>query len=315
MDACDTPGARLQRLEGYLAQDPRNPALLAETCAAALAAADTRRAAALVEMGGELGAATHDGLQCLFLRALHQAGRVAEAAAWVEAQRTAGKLRACASAVASLVAIDADDFAAAKTLADAALAAGEPGPEALVARAYVAIAEQDPAAATRLLQRALQQLPEDGRTWSALGLASLQAGEPAQARAHFERALAGMPRHVGTWHGLGWACLVLRDPEAARHAFENAIAVDRNVAESHAGLGLALLLAGRPEEAQRPLAQAERLDRANLTGRFARAWQRGQAQDAAALQALAARLLDRPGFFGGRLAEAVAHQRAKTTAP
>jgi tetratricopeptide (TPR) repeat protein len=315
MDHDDVRRARLQRLEAYRAQDPHNPALLSETCAAAIAAGEWARAAELADGGEVLDAQAREALQCLLLRALHRARRLEEAATWADAQQRAGTLQPGAAAVASMVAIDRDDFTAARTLADAAMRHASPPPEALVARACVAIAEQDPALATDLLQRALEQLPDDGRTWSALALASLQAGDATRARPQFERALGSMPQHIGSWHGLGWSCLALRDVDAALQAFEQAIALDRNFAESHAGLALALLLAGRGAEAETPLAQAERLDRGNLTGRFARAWQRGEVTDRRALQALASRLLDRPGFFGGRLADGLAQWRTKATPP
>lgn len=382
---------RLQRLEAYLAQDPRNPALLAAVCDAALAAGDTQRAAALAEQGRALAGALHqrgpeagawalrrahiaiaggdwpaalqaldaaeeglgplpaiahdrawvlfrqddfdgctqpleswlqpaagcedatlEAIQSLFLRALHRARRLDAALTWAGEQRGVGKLQPGAAGVASLVALDRDDFAGAKAFADAALAGPQPPPEALVARACVALAEQDAPGAASLLQRALQQRPDDGRTWSALALAHLQSGDAVQARGHFERALTTLPQHVGSWHGLGWCCLALGDKNAAVHAFERALAVDRNFAESHAGLALALLLAGGEREAELALARAERLDPAGVTARVARAWQRRELDDARALQALAARLLARPGFFGGSLADSL--PRPRTTA-
>lgn len=253
----------------------------------------------------ELEPDLRDALQSLWLRACHHLGALQEAWDWVEQQREARVLRPVAAGVASLIAVDRADFAAARTLADLALNAGVRQTEPLVARASVLLAEQKPAEAECLLRQALALNEADGRTWSALGMAKLQSLDPGAARVHFERAAHLMPRHIGTWHGLAWACLLQQDLASAEAAFQQALQLDHNFAESHGGLGLVRLLSGEAEEAERHLAVADRLDRKNVTGRYARALQQGQVRDQQALQALAVRLLDRPGFFGGRLSDTV----------
>jgi hypothetical protein len=71
-------------------------------------------------------------------------------------------------------------------------------------------------------------------------------------------------------------------------------------------------LGGNPDRAQHHLAVALRLDPRNVTGRYAQALLQGEAgRDR--LQALAAHLLDRPGLFGGTLADAV--RRATSPGP
>jgi Flp pilus assembly protein TadD len=156
-----------------------------------------------------------------------------------------------------------------------------------------------------LLRRALQCNPEDGRTWSALGFASLRDGRFAAAQEELARAVRTMPDHVGTWHALGWARLLQGDAAGARSAFEQALALDRNFAETHGALGLVLAASGARQQALHHLDLADRLDRANVTGRYARAVLAGEAGNPAALRELARRLLDREGLFGGKLADAV----------
>jgi Flp pilus assembly protein TadD len=250
---------------------------------------------------------TSSALQVLWLRASHHLGLLADAAKWAEEQAAHGRLEAAAAAVASLIAVDLGDFVRARQLAAQAMEGGSPLPEALLARAAVAIAERDPASAHALLRQALELNPDEGRTWSALGMASLQAQDLPEARVQFARATTLMPLHIGTWHGLGWTCLLLQDLPAALAAFQQALALDPNFAESHGAVGLALSLAGRQQEAEPCLARADRLDRGNVTGRFGRALAQGKLQDRAALQELAARLLDnRPGVFRARLSDEVA---------
>ena len=253
----------------------------------------------------EASPAQSEALQILWLRASHRLHLLAEALAWALAAQEGGRLKPRARGPAALLAIDSFRFDLAMAWSDAALAADDTQVEALVASAYVAMARRDPNRASNLLQRALRSNPGDGRIWSALGYASLQKGDLAQAQAHLESALESVPEHVGTWHALGWARLLQKDLAGASAAFTGALERDRNFAESHGAMGLVLALSGRAQEAEHHLQVAERLDPGNLTGRYARAVISGEAADATRLAKLAHRLLDRPGFFGGTLAQEV----------
>lgn len=259
--------------------------------------------------GAADAAARGDGidgaLQVLWLRATHRLGELEEAWGFARELEAAGRLQPAARGVASLVAVDRGDFQAARAWSGRALAEGGDQPEALVASATVALALGDPHAAGGLLQRALARHPEDGRTWSALGFASLQARDLPTAQGHLERAVRLLPEHVGTWHALGWARLLQGDCAAALQAFQQALSLDRNFAETHGALGLVLALQGEQAQARRHLELADRLDRDNVTGRYARALLAGDATSAAQLDALARHLLDRPGFFGGSLSDAL----------
>lgn len=377
MDLGTSPSAtRLARLQAWLAEDPDNPALLADACDTAIAAGEHAQAQAHIaraqalrldptgwafrqarlcivkrELGRgaslleslsategphpvlahdlayvrllqqdfegcrlllqpwlerDLPTADAEAIQVLWLRAAHALGAVQDAWDWARQRDAAGTLQPLARGVASLLAVDAGDFAKAQLLADSTLAMHPMLPEALVARATVALAQRQLAAARGWLAQALQSNAEDGRTWSMLGLASLHAGELELAQSQLERAVCFMPRHIGTWHGLGWARLLQRDEAGALQAFEAALVLDRNFAETHGALGLVLAMRGDSAPAERHLALAQRLDPRNVTGRFAQALLRGEAADARGLQVLARRLLDRPGFFGGKLRDWVA---------
>lgn len=246
-----------------------------------------------------------DRLQVLWLRSMHHLGLLPEAWQWIEQQQASGRLQRQAMGVAALVAIDLERFPAASALAQEALLAPQPTAEALVSAAYVALARRQADRAAGLLRRALQANPRDGRTWSALGLASLLAGDVSEARRHLEQAIRTLPGHIGTWHALGWACLLLRDPAAARGAFARALELDRNFGESHAAMALVLLTEGNAGESAHHLRVAERLDSRSVTAGYVRALAGGQLGDARSVRALAERLLDRPGFFGGRLSDSL----------
>lgn len=242
-------------------------------------------------------------LQVLWLRASHRLQSLDEALQWARRQHAGGVLLPQALGVASLIALDASDFERAKSWSDASLQAGLRIPEALVTAAYVALADGRTEQARRLLQGALELNPCDGRTWSVLGLASLHARDLPLAQQQFETAVQYMPEHVGTWHALGWAWLLQGERAQATAAFRQALDLDRNFAESHGAVGLLLALDGQRVEAEHHLEIADRLDATNLTARYARALLAGDARDVQSVQRLALRLLDRPGFFGGKLSD------------
>jgi Tfp pilus assembly protein PilF len=295
--------ARLSLLERYLREDPANLALLADACDTAIAAGLHERAAALIEAAQQLGVASdlRDAFQQLWLRAAHRAWLLQEGIEWATREHEAARLLPGACGVASLLAIDAGQFAAARALAEAA---DESQAEASVARACLALAEGRPDAALPGLERAERARPEDGRIQATIGLCALQAGDLAGAQKRFERALAGsMQAHVGTWHALGWARLLQGNRAGAQAAFAQALTRDRNFAESHGAMALVLGLGGEAAQAAQHLRAADKLDAANVTGRYARAVLAGEARDAGQVQALVKRLLARPGLSRGSLAD------------
>lgn len=247
-----------------------------------------------------------DALQVLWLRACHRDHLLDEAWTWVRAAHSCNVLRPRAMGVAALVAVDRSDFAQARALGEQALGSEACTPEGFVASACVALAERNGSRARELLQRALALHGDDGRVHGTMGMACLLLRDLPAAQAHLETATARVPRHVGTWHALGWTQLLRGDRVGALAAFRRALDLDRNFAESHGAVGLLLGLEGQHAEALRHLQLADRLAPTNVTARYARALLAGEAGDATRLDALASRLLDRPGFFGGRLSDGLA---------
>ncbi|HSW18711.1 MAG TPA: tetratricopeptide repeat protein, partial [Ramlibacter sp.] len=112
------------------------------------------------------------------------------------------------------------------------------------------------------------------------------------------------PSHIGTWHGLGWTQLLLQDLDGARASFETALELDRNFAENHGGLAVILALQKQAQAAREHIELAQRLDRANLSSRYAQALLSGEAQDTQAIQRLAQRLLGgRKAPLGGQMSD------------
>lgn len=251
-----------------------------------------------------LAAEVRQAMQVLWLRALHRQHRLEDAWAWVQEARADASLLPQAAGVAALVAVDRSDFASAGTLSGESLHSDPAQLEALVASASVALAQRDGARAIALLEQALAVNGGDGRSHGLIGMAYLLARDLGRAGRHLEEAVAKVPEHVGTWHALGWTRLLAGERAGALRAFEQALARDHNFAESHGAVGLLLALQGRGPEALRHLELADRLDPVNVTGRYARALLSGEA-DPDKLPALAQRLLDRPGFFGGKLSDAL----------
>ncbi len=233
-------------------------------------------------------AACPPALQALWLRLLHRVNRLDEAFAAAKRWDDQSLATPDAKAVASLVALDSGDLLASKRWSNAALAQQPQALEAIVARASIAMGEQDRQRATQLLVPAVQRHPHDGRVRSAMAFTLLLHGQLEDASREFQTALALMPSHVGTWHGLGWCELLQRHYALALDAFEKALALDRNFAETHGGLAVVHARLGHRDAAMQAIERAVRLDRHGFAARYAQAVLDGKADDADAMQALAA---------------------------
>jgi len=246
-------------------------------------------------------------LQQLWLRSLHHDGQLERAMAWTAGAEQQGRLDPQAAGIASLIAIDASDFAAAERWSNASLATGTPAEqpvEAFVTKASLALAARDAAGASQFADAALQRHPGDGRAWSTRGFAALLAGDLNGAHSAFRQALAVMAQHIGTWHGLGWTQILQGDLAGARESFETALGLDRNFAESHGGLAVVLAMQSLRTEAQEHAELALRLDKANLSGRYAQALLSGEVKDAKDVQRFARRLMGgRAGPLGGDMGD------------
>ncbi len=236
-------------------------------------------------------------LQQLWLRALHHDGQIDRAMTWARQAEQQHSLDVQAAGIASLIAVDASDFASAQRWSTASLNEGAPAQhpvESLVTQASIALAARDADRAAQFVDAALQRQPGDGRAWSTRGFAALLANDLAAAHGAFLKAVSAMPRHIGTWHGMGWTQILRGDLDAARGSFDTALALDRNFAESHGGLAVVLAMQSQRHAAEEHAALALRLDKANVSGRYAQALLSGEVKDAKDVQRFARRL------FGGR---------------
>ena len=254
-----------------------------------------------------LDSAIEPALQQLWLRALHHAGELDRAIAWLTWAEQTQQLDARSAGVASLIALDGSLIDMAQRWSSTALAnrqAQDRPIEALVTQASLALAAQDAPRAAQLANAALTINPNDGRAWSARAFADLLGGDLPKAQAHFQFAVRTMPSHIGTWHGLAWTQLLSQDLAAAQASFEHALSMDRNFAESHGGMAVVLAMRGQEALAREHTELAMRLDRGNLSGQYAQALLSGEARNAAAVQRLARRLLGgRAGPLGGSMAD------------
>ncbi|QGW82259.1 tetratricopeptide repeat protein [Variovorax paradoxus] len=259
------------------------------------------------EVAGTQPVVATRALQQLWLRALHHDGQLTRAMTWAKEAEASRQLDVSAAGVASLIAVDASELAAAQRWSAASLGGStpdEPPVEALVAQASLALAARDAVRAAALADAALQRHPDDGRAWSTRGFAALLAGDLAAANAAFVRALSAMSAHIGTWHGLAWTQILQGNLPAARTSFEAALALDRNFGESHGGLAVVLAMQQLRQDAEAHAALAQRLDPGNLSGRYAIALLSGEVKDANDLQRLARRLLGgRAAPLGGDMAD------------
>lgn len=250
-------------------------------------------------------------LQQLWLRALHHLGDLDRAIAWSSNAEHTAQLAPQAAGVASLIALDASDFDRARRWSALSVEQGSGDDptvvEALVTQASLAMAARDGHRARQFAEAALACSPQEGRAWSAWAFAAMLSGDLAAARAAFARATSALPDHIGTWQGKGWAELMQRDLAAAEASFRAALLLDGSFAESHGGLALVLAFQHRVPEAKECAERALRLDRQNLSGRYATAVLNGEVRDSTDLQRLARKLLaGRPAPLGGSMADEVA---------
>jgi len=253
-------------------------------------------------------------LKQLWLRALHHDGQLTRAMDWALKAEQQKSLDAQAAGIASLIAIDAADFAAAQRWSAASLGEGSPADhpvESLVTQASIALAARDAARAIHFADAALQRQPGDGRAWSTRGFAALLASDLPAAHSAFAQALSAMSQHIGTWHGMGWTQILQGDLPGARASFDTALALDRNFAESHGGLAVVLAMQSQRQEAEEHAELALRLDKSNLSGRYAQALLSGEVKDAKDVQRFARRLLGgRAGPLGGDMGDMFPSQDA-----
>ncbi|MBK6006913.1 tetratricopeptide repeat protein [Ramlibacter ginsenosidimutans] len=208
--------------------------------------------------------------QALWLRACHERGALDAAWAWTCEAQAAKRLAPVAAGVASLIALDLDELASARSLADFALQSDPRQPEALVARGSLALAARSPDEARGFLQQALARKPQDGRTLLAWGFACLLERDFPAACDALERAVQAMPSHAQSWVALGWTRLLLGETAGALAALRSAVQLDPADAQAHGALALAHAVSGDADGAAREATQGEAIDASDALCKLAR---------------------------------------------
>ena len=215
----------------------------------------------------------------ILLRGFHQQGQFENALALFAQKTVQGYVNAAAYSVASIIAFDAHAYNEAKLWASMALQDNSQAYEALVTLGLLGLLAKDPQQARQFLKPAQQLNQHDGRVWLALGVAALFEHNVEQGLDCLQKATTYLPFHLGAWNALGWCHFVLRDLEAAKESFQHALELDRNFAESHGGYAVILATQGAHDLAQKHIQLAQKLDRNNLSARYAQAVLTGEVHD------------------------------------
>ena len=168
-------------------------------------------------------------------------------------------------AAVSVLAIDVDDEALARSCAQKA---GD-HPDALATLATLTLGDQEPGKARALFERSLAMNASSPRAWIGLGLTDLAEGKPAEAVGKLDKGAEMFGAHLGSWIAAGWAYLMAGDLETARKRFEHSVSLDGNFAEAQGSLAVAEMLNGDEEAARQRTEVALRLDRQCFSAAFA----------------------------------------------
>ena len=222
----------------------------------------------------------------VYLRALHAAGRTAEALQWAEQTLQAVPEESARYGVLATILLDAEQLPAAETQARSVLASAPEDVDANIVMGMLALKARQPAVAENHFEPALRQQPGNGRAWLGRGLTLMLQGHLAEAGDALERAVASQPEHVGTRNTLAWCQIAAGQPEAARGTLEGSLELDRNFADTWGALAISRIFTGELETARHNARQALGLDRNSPSGLYATVILRGLAQDKAASRAL-----------------------------
>lgn len=266
--------ARFERLQGYLAADPANLRLLAETAEAAFSAARPDEAARLVDQHAAIAPPPPSLINLLGLCALGE-GRYDDAArifsslladapedpglrfnlAWARNRSGdhAGALEALGAEVATsqAAALKVRSLHHLQQL-DEALALGDAwegrtdDPDLWSALASVALDNDDLERGARWAARG--EATAEGQ--AALGMLALVKDEIAEARPYFERALAQRPDSARGLLGLGSVLLAENQPAQAAERFDKAGEIFGDHLGSWVAAGWAWFVAGDPARAR-----------------------------------------------------------------
>lgn len=240
--------SRLQRLMGYLDDDPGNLALLADSAHAALDESEPQAAADLVERYHAL-ASPPPALRNVEGLAAMRSGDLAKARAIFEALRLEGHDNAPVRFnLAWLAALEGrhDDIL---ELVDDTVVAAVPYAATLKVQALHHLGDLD--GAITLGQRLLEALPEDDALLGAVSVAAMDADDHALAADLAGRARGG----VDALTTQGLIALDTASPDDAEGLFDRALAVRSDAPRALLGKGLCALARGNAADAA-PLIEA-----------------------------------------------------------
>lgn len=202
----------------------------------------------------------------LRIQMLHQLGSLDEAREGAEAYSELFSQSVPLNAAISVLAIDLEDVALARSCA---LKAGD-HPDALTTLGTLALGDERASEAAALFDRVLIANPHAPRAWVGSGLAKLLTGQTAEAPAALDRGAEMFGDHLGSWIAAGWSHFIVGDRLTARTRFEHALQLDPNFAEAHGAVAVAELLDGNVEMARHECELAFRLDRQCFSAALAR---------------------------------------------
>ncbi|HEX4824355.1 MAG TPA: FecR domain-containing protein [Candidatus Polarisedimenticolaceae bacterium] len=144
-----------------------------------------------------------------------------------------------ALALASVVALAADDRDRARSLADQAVGADPKSPSALLARSYVAQADFDIDRAAKLAEQAAAADPQSAEAQARVAELRLAMGDRSGARKAAEAAVSRQPGNARALTVLGFVQLAQFQTKDAAASFDKAVAADGAFPLAHAGRGIA----------------------------------------------------------------------------
>ena len=256
---------RLERLTGYLAQDPHNAALLRDTADAAMAAGDFARVGTLIatlEAIGQATVADHNTAALAMMHGGHAGDAAARFAALLADHPDDPALRfngAWARAAAG-------DYAGAQALLNATLTAALPQAAMLEVQLLHQAGEFDTAA--ERARAHVARHPDYAPLMAAVSVLALDVEDEELARHCAQRGGA----HPDALTTLGTLTLGDMDHAGAQALFERALAAQPESPRALIGLGLAHLAAGQGAEAAPMLDKGAELFGDHLGSWIAAGW-------------------------------------------
>ena len=203
----------------------------------------------------------------LELQILHETGQLKQAEERAKKHVESEIKHSGLNAAISVLALDIEDAALAKS---AALKAGA-HPDALTTLGTLALDEDDPDEALKLFNSAMDISQGGPRTLIGKGLAQLLKGENDEALKNIDQGAEIFETHIGSWIAAGWAHFMKQDFTGARKRFDRALSIDENFAESHGSLAVIDVIEGQLSQARIRTKIALKLDRECFSASLARA--------------------------------------------